>query len=171
MEIIYIILVFVFVSIIVFGSPSYSVVSPDSSKGTHLEILKYHLRQLNINNKLVIIDNYLFPRNYDDNYIDFFIEIFNDSLKECNELEIITLENHNKDLRILMNNKIIEIYPYLKIKYKFTNFFHDRFWIADDAKGLYVGTSLNGIGKKFSMIDFLLDDDTEDIIFQLKRIK
>ena len=176
MEVVYIVigilivLLYQFTNRNIYLSGSSAVMPPETPKELHLEILKNHLKQLNINNKLIIIDNYLLPKNHDVNYLDFFIEVFKDALKQCNELEIITLEKHNENLKNLINEKMKKLYPDLKVTYKFTNLFHDRFWIADNKKGLFIGTSLNGVGKKYSMIDFLLDEDTEAIVAQLKNI-
>ncbi|OOE39103.1 hypothetical protein BZG06_15875, partial [Salinivibrio kushneri] len=50
-----------------------------------------------------------------------------------------------------------------------TNDFHDRFWINPvNQKGLIVGTSINGIGKKISLVDKLQDQDVEVILNELK---
>ncbi|TXD43109.1 hypothetical protein TR80_009650 [Xanthomonas campestris] len=43
--------------------------------------------------------------------------------------------------------------------------FHDRFWINPDcSRGLVMGTSLNGIGKKIALVDRLQDSDVADIV-------
>ena len=53
----------------------------------------------------------------------------------------------------------------IKIKYSYD--FHDRFWIADRKKGFYTGTSINGIGKRISLINLLSEEDVEIIIDEL----
>jgi len=51
--------------------------------------------------------------------------------------------------------------------------FHDRFWIfcstERHCRGLVSGTSLNGIGKRISLVDTLSDKDVEDILKILRR--
>ena len=50
-----------------------------------------------------------------------------------------------------------------------TNDFHDRFCIADEVKALFIGTSLNGIGRKYALADFMEDEDTATIVKELRR--
>ena len=42
--------------------------------------------------------------------------------------------------------------------------FHDRFWIANECCGFIAGTSLNGIGKKYSSINIMDKDDVINIV-------
>lgn len=43
--------------------------------------------------------------------------------------------------------------------------FHDRFWLNPEVKsGVVFGTSLNGIGKKISLVDRLRKSDVEDLL-------
>ena len=58
----------------------------------------------------------------------------------------------------------------IKVSQKYTDDFHDRFWIIDDKKGLFIGTSLNGIGKRYSLIDYLQDSDVANITLRYKQI-
>ena len=41
--------------------------------------------------------------------------------------------------------------------------FHDRFVIADGHRGLVLGTSFNGVGRKYFLVDYLQDTDAETI--------
>jgi hypothetical protein len=56
----------------------------------------------------------------------------------------------------------------MSIKVKYSNDFHDRFWIANRNKGFCTGTSLNGVGKKISLINEIADEDVKDIIAELE---
>lgn len=38
-----------------------------------------------------------------------------------------------------------------------------RYWIGDGSRGLIHSTSLNWIGKRYSLIDYLRDDDSAEI--------
>lgn len=43
--------------------------------------------------------------------------------------------------------------------------FHDRFWLSPDNKrGVIFGTSLNGIGKKISLVDRLRESDVKELL-------
>ena len=40
----------------------------------------------------------------------------------------------------------------------------------DEAKGLFIGTSLNGIGRRYALVDNMRDEDTETIVGELRRL-
>ena len=44
-----------------------------------------------------------------------------------------------------------------------SNAFHDRFMLADGQRGAFIGTSLNGIGRKYALIDYMRDEDAQEI--------
>lgn len=48
--------------------------------------------------------------------------------------------------------------------------FHDRFWIADRARGLIVGTSLNKIGSRIFFVDELSDSDVAAVLAEVDLI-
>ena len=45
-----------------------------------------------------------------------------------------------------------------------TDLFHDRIWISNRNKGFFVGTSLNGIGRKVTLIDSIASNDVKGIV-------
>lgn len=51
-----------------------------------------------------------------------------------------------------------------------SNDFHDRFWIADHARGIVVGTSLNQIGSKIFLVDELSKRDINAILDEPKAL-
>lgn len=107
---------------------------------------------------LIIIDPYIFCRTSSDSYQRLLEKILKDS--NYASLKIITDKAHfDKDFfeKIkLAVNKAIEIL--------FSDEFHDRFWIANGNKGFISGASLNGVGKKYSLINMLEDKDVADIM-------
>jgi len=144
---------------------------PDNtSRDVLLNVLKYKLLQINATDKITIIDSFLYPNNPDSDYEDFFIEIFKKEIKSCAEIEIITKVNRNIGLESNLDCKIKQINPNINIIHKYSDEFHDRFWIANDSVGLFIGTSLNGIGRKYSIIDYLRDNDVTDIVNKIKKI-
>jgi len=139
-------------------------------RNTILDILKYKLYQLAPNDNLLVIDPYLFPPNPDTDYENYFFDVFRDAIARCDELSIVTLPKHNVMLETQIINKIRLLKAGLRITSKYSDAFHDRFWIADESKGVFIGTSLNGIGRRYSMIDFLNEQDTIDIVTRYKSI-
>jgi hypothetical protein len=115
--------------------------------------------QVKTASKLTIIDPYLFPDKYDTDYPQLLVDILS-YFTNLTEIKFITGFKHY-DVNLYSNISSI-----LNISCSCTqnNEWHDRFWIIDDSKGLFVGSSLNGIGKKHTLIDKLDDVDISDII-------
>lgn len=83
------------------------------------------------------------------------------------KLEKITLITNGTrvNLRPAMHNVFFKVVPDIQINDVVTDAFHDRYWIdVDSTKGVMVGTSLNGIGKKIAMIDYANAVDSREII-------
>lgn len=82
-------------------------------------------------------------------------------------LQRVTLITHGKRLaaRPMMHRIFRSVAPSLRIDDVISEDFHDRYWIdVGRTKGVIVGTSLNGIGKKVAMIDHASFADTRDVI-------
>lgn len=73
----------------------------------------------------------------------------------------------NKDVLRATEAQLALSRPDVSISAKQTNHFHDRFWIADRSKGVVVGTSLTGIGKRVCFIDALSATDVGSVVDEL----
>lgn len=83
------------------------------------------------------------------------------------KLEKVTLITHGKrvNTRPAMHNVFSTVVPGIQINDVVTEDFHDRYWIdVENTKGVMVGTSLNGIGKKVAMIDHANSADSREIV-------
>lgn len=111
-------------------------------------------------NKLTIFDPYLFPRKYDNDYINLFLGIIREA--EVSSLKLIT---DSRKCDITLRDNIIQRAP-VPVSVYYSEYIHDRWWIVENVKkGILCGTSLNGIGKdKLSTITSLSEDDVEKII-------
>jgi len=111
-------------------------------------------------NELIIVDPYFFSSEESD-YCDLLASILNQS--KAGKIIVVTDKHNCKQASVnKISNKMNKV---LEVKY--SNCFHDRFWIANRKKGFYTGTSFNGIGKKISLINTLPQDDVKDIIDEL----
>jgi len=64
-----------------------------------------------------------------------------------------------------MHNILKSINSDIKIKDIITDEVHDRFWLdTDNKKGIVMGTSLNGVTKKLTLIDYLQPSDARAVI-------
>lgn len=81
-------------------------------------------------------------------------------------LETVTLITNgtNRMLKKSVFDAIRSVKSSVNIKDVETNEFHDRFWIDSELnRGIVMGTSLNGIGKKIALIDKLQCHDVKEI--------
>ncbi len=121
---------------------------------------KYLLEIGSEGNELIIVDPYLFYGEQDD-YCDMLASILD--LSKSTTIIVVTDKNNCNQASVnKVSNKINKV---LNIKY--SNCFHDRFWIANRKEGFYTGTSFNGIGKRISLINRLPKDDLKEIIDEL----
>lgn len=111
-------------------------------------------------NELIIVDPYFFSSEESD-YCDLLVSILNQS--KARKIIVVTDKHNCKQASV---NKIFNKMN-IVLEVKYSNCFHDRFWIANRKKGFYTGTSFNGIGKKISLINTLPQEDVKDIIDEL----
>ncbi len=118
-------------------------------------------------NQLTIIDPYLFPKKYDNDYADLFLGIIRTAKVSSIKL-IIDLRKCDVNLHQNIIKQVsvpMSVYDYKVL--------HDRWWIIENVKkGILCGASLNGIGKdKLSTITPLSKDDVEKIINDISGIR
>lgn len=112
---------------------------------------------------LIIIDPYIFPMNYNDEYKKLIIHLL--EVSQFKKLKVIThSSNFNRELYDEIKSRFEN-----KITVVFSKDFHDRFWISNEKYGIVVGTSLNGIGSKICMINEIDSEDVKDIIKHVKH--
>lgn len=145
----------------------------DSSKSLDLleEVLIKHLEAFKPTDNLVIIDNYFF--NIKDSqkaeYFELIRNVFGPFLGRIKTLKFITKPSYKDDVFHEAQNLLKAFNNELTIIIKTADIFHDRFWIIDERAGFFVGTSLNGIGKRYALVDKIRADDTREILRVLKN--
>jgi hypothetical protein len=120
------------------------------------------MRSLDGVKHLLIIDPYF----YDDNPTSLTLlgKIVTSMASLLERVTIIT-NGKRADKRGAMHSVFQNVVPLIQIKDSISEEFHDRYWIdVDHSKGIIVGTSLNGIGKKISMIDYASSADSRQIL-------
>jgi hypothetical protein len=115
---------------------------------------------------LILVDPYIFPSKYDGDYKHLLVSIIH-YFDSINIVKIITQNNYNKGLYNEITNTISNT---KNITMKNTDTIHDRFWIFNELKGILVGTSLNGIGNRYTLINPLKNEDINDILKMLNKI-
>lgn len=137
-----------------------------------VQTLRDKLLALNPAHKLILVDSYLFPRVRDRRgYLEMFEDILSPVINQIQEVKFITSSDHfDSSLWEDVKQILQRVNPRLSTSYALSNHFHDRFWIVDESRGLFVGTSLNGLGKRYALVDNISEDDTRAIITELKSL-
>lgn len=141
-----------------------------------VEMLRDRLIDLSPCNEIIIVDGYIFPDNGScsaadrKDYLQMFEDIFAPIISSVRAFNFVTKPGYNQGLFADFKRLLLGLNPKSSVSCKTTNDFHDRFWIVDRSKGLFVGTSLNGIGKKYALVDVIRDDDTKEIVNVLELL-
>lgn len=133
------------------------------------EIIIGFTSKLNGVKELIIIDPFIYTE--DEKCISLFMKMVS-SLSQ--ELKTITIfSNKNVSLKKdPIHAALLEKLPHVSVKNVVTDFFHDRFWLdPSNQKGIVIGTSLNGIGKKLALIDNINRNDVITIASQANEIE
>jgi len=140
------------------------VTTPSMSINDIEEVFKKYVTKLAPSKKLLIIDPYFYSGNSDSNTHELFVRLISPIIEGLEEIHIVS-SNSNGQMKSLMHTEINNKNSDISIFDIQTNKFHDRFWInIDEKKGIVVGTSLNGIGNKISIVDSINKTDVEDLI-------
>ncbi len=144
--------------------PLTEAVLPDNTpREVLLDTIRYQLAQCKAVHTLLVVDPYLFPAQPDLTYKDDLISLFRAAATAGLAIEIATKANRNTALQAAVVADIQQINPSVSPLFKYTDAFHDRFWIADGERGVFMGTSLNGIGRRYAVADYLAEEDARAI--------
>lgn len=125
--------------------------------------LRRLLKGLSPANSITIIDPYIFPDRHDVDYVNFLLDVFSETFDAVHEINFIshpacTCEVLRDDVaRVILKRHNMTVKNYT------SSDFHDRLWIIDNDRGIYCGNSLNGIGKKFSLVAGIEAADIQEI--------
>jgi len=139
-----------------------------------INIIGERVRDITRDGILIIIDQYIFPQNYSLGYLELLTSILKKENIYKNIIFIVSDREFNNDLYNSFLEEAIKkniVRDKRNIKYVFSREFHDRFWITPSEEGFICGSSLNGIGKKYSSIYDLSKEDCKEIMSTLRDKK
>jgi len=152
-------------------SPWEAVLADNAPRDEYTDLLRYMVRNIQASQELLIVDPYLFPIGVDPDYVPYLEKIFTTAIDAIHRLDIITSKkNHCEKVQTEFLAMVQRVKPGLPVTVRYTNAFHDRFWIADKARGVFCGTSLNGVGKRYSLADYLRDMDVQEIVARAAEV-
>jgi hypothetical protein len=141
-------------------------------------IAKYigkRMKRVGITSEIIIVDPYMFANNkrdsnYRTKYTNIINQVFSAMLTNVNNLVIIcSKRNRDMSIKWMFESTISSIKPGINISVKYSQNWHDRFWISNNRTGgIIVGSSLNSLGNKYFLIDRLKNDDVNEIIAKLR---
>jgi hypothetical protein len=146
-----------------------AVVKPGQPKNFVETLMIKFLRKCDIDNELILVDPYFYAFTHDRNYPQFVANILSPFKETLSTIKIITLPNKvDSTLKAAVENGIHALNPAIDIQHAASELYHDRFWItAQRTKGIITGTSLNGLGLRYAIIDRLNKVDVRDIVNSL----
>ncbi len=134
-----------------------------------VNIFQEYMNKLYPFKKIIIIDQYIFPYKHDSDYLRLLIDILIPYMGSLSEICFIT-KHHNIEVFNQFKKQIRRFNRCCRISLKENGDFHDRFWVFDDTHVLLVGTSLNGLGKTYCLIDKVKETDSRDLIAAIEKI-
>ncbi len=143
------------------------ITSPSMSINDIEKVIIAFIGKLQGAKKLIIIDPYFFSKSSKVDVAQLFLRLLNQVSGDLKEICFITNGRKNEaksDILSVIDRAI-------KVHLVTTDEFHDRYWIDPDAnKGIVMGTSLNGIINKISLIDNIRTDDVVEITRLAKQL-
>lgn len=148
-----------------------ALVAPGTSSAAVQSLLQAFLSVLTVTTDLVVIDPYFFAHTADKSYPVLIEQVFRPVLANLKTLTVVTCPNRvDAKLVAAVTAALMVNAPSLSVVHKTSTAFHDRFWIDPiSTKGFLCGSSLNGLGKKYAMVDHLEPTDAADVLSALRR--
>jgi hypothetical protein len=128
------------------------------------------LRAIPVQDELIIVDPYLLSHTSDPGaYAALFVDILRPFHSDLRSIRAVVHPNHTSvATRSELSLAITSAAPNCTFSDKPSSDYHDRFWIsAGRERGILTGTSLNGLGRRYALIDHLQSQDVQDIVDSL----
>jgi hypothetical protein len=133
-----------------------------------VRILEGMLAKLAPSQDFVIVDRYLFPRGSEPGYPALLASLLGPVARAVRRIKFITGPRSDSTLLKRVRELLLTEAPSLSVVHDTSDDFHDRFWIADESRGLFLGTSLNGLGKRYALVDYMASHDVREIVDSLR---
>jgi len=149
-------------------------ISPKEPPATAEERMKFRMRKLAPIASLVITDPYLFTgsRSKDcEAYAAAVGNIISPALTEGLHITaIVSPSQNNGKVRGAVEAELRARAKDVMLSVVESDDFHDRFWIADRARGIVIGTSFNKIGRRIFFVDDLSEADVAAVLAEVDQV-
>jgi len=154
-------------SLFEFNTVMEDITSPSMSINEIEKVVAAFVAKLQGARKLIIIDPYFFSKSSKTDVAQLFSRLLSQASSNLEEICFITNGRKNEAKTDILS----VIGQAITVHHVTTDEFHDRYWIDPDAnKGIIMGTSLNGLGNKISLIDHIRADDVAEIVKLAKQL-
>jgi len=144
------------------------IVQKGATSSNIISIFHKYLDKMEIDNELIIVDPYFYAGAINNNYTNRVTALLNKYISQIDDLYIITNNRVNISTKQSIETSLRNINSSINIHHNQSNDYHDRFWISNNReKGVVTGTSLNGLGNKYALIDRLNKTDVRVIVQDL----
>jgi hypothetical protein len=133
-----------------------------------VRVLESMLAKLAPSQDFVIVDRYLFSKGSDPGYPALLASLLAPIARAVRRIKFITGRRSDSTLLKRVQEFLLAEAPSLSVVHDISDDFHDRFWIADQSRGLFLGTSLNGLGKRYALVDYMAPHDVREIVDSLR---
>jgi hypothetical protein len=144
-----------------------AIMPPTTDVPALVTVLQGMLRRLEPTAEFVVVDPYLLPTNPPSAYLGTLKVVLEPIVRAVESLTLVTGDRFGEQLVRALGTWVLTANPSCRLTHRTSNDFHDRFWIADRERGLFVGTSLNGIGVRYALADYMQPDDVKKIVAAL----
>lgn len=132
-------------------------------------VLRGMMEKLDPKRDFIVIDRYLIPNHIKPGYLDVLVSVLEPITTRVEQITFITSQEYSAETLVELQKRLKAATPACKVAHRTSDAFHDRFWIADRERGLFVGASLNGIGLRYALADYMNSRDVGDIVKTLKQ--
>jgi hypothetical protein len=142
--------------------------APTAMRQPLFDVIKKFLAHLAPLQNVTIIDPYFFAARNVLTYPSIVAHVLGPAVSAVNKITIV--RDGTKDvagLAAAVAAALTSVNNALTVSLHSTGDFHDRFWVVDGARGLVLGTSLNGVGNRVCLVDYLNDRDVAAIVQEL----
>jgi hypothetical protein len=133
-----------------------------------VRVLESMLANLAPSQDFVIVDRYLFSKGSDPGYPALLASLLAPIARAVRRIKFIMGPGSDSTLLKRVQEFLLAEAPSLSVVHDISNDFHDRFWLADQSRGLFLGTSLNGLGKRYALVDYMAPHDVREIVDSLR---
>jgi len=147
------------------------VIGPEEPPRNIEALLRGYVQGIGVKEELIITDAYFYEDLGDETYPERVEQVLVDAVKHLKAIHIVTKPNMYKErVKSEIEKRLQLLNPSIELVHKTSNSFHDRFWInPNNQRGFFTGTSLNGLGKRYALADYLREDDVVTILSALSK--